>query len=146
MKLSALHVLTCVLCLTPLALAEPIIIDDLQYVHHSTKDGREQGIFVNVGTLKRHKEYVKAWVVKVNSDASGLIDIDGIGYTRALYLFNCRNKTMSLKASAHYTAEHELIHSAELAPDQIHSVSVIPSSVGEKLLTAVCKRPTAPAG
>lgn len=124
------------LCFIQSTHAGPIVINGLQYVHHVEKDGRQQGVFVNVDSVRRYKEYVKAWILKANSDDSGLIDVDGVGYTRALYVFNCPMKTLARKAVTHYTSAHELIDSSESADLQF--ASAVPASIGEKLLVTVC--------
>lgn len=139
-------VIVAIAMVAPLALAEPIIVDGLQYVGRVAEDGYKQAMFFNLDSVKRHKEYVKVWTLMANADANNnVIDVDGVGYTRALYLINCRGRSLATKTVAYYTAADKLVGSTEQEYGEMKFTSAIPASIGEALLDAVCKRPTAPA-
>lgn len=124
----------------PVAADEPLVFNGLQFVDTVTKDGYVRGVFFNVDSVRRHKDYVRAWVMTVNSDTGGMVNIDGIGYTRALMVFNCRAKSVAVKAYADYTAAHRLVDSHETDSRKLTFDSTVPASIGESLLNAVCKK------
>jgi tetratricopeptide (TPR) repeat protein len=106
----------------------------------STKE--ETWYYDKTSVMTKSTNYRKAWIrvekePSLNADGSFSAD-DDFPYELLLYHIDCSSRELGMESVIEYSSTGEMLNSEKFSPNDTRA-SVVPGSIGEDMLNAVCK-------